>query len=150
MNPLFPQRKTLPHGVPHWVPSGSLYFLTLCCTPRRQNQLCTPLIAAAIFESVRFRHERHDWFARLILLMPDHLHALVTFPVDQPMSQAIRLWKGYLARHHGIAWQRDFFDHRIRSGESWEEKAHYIRQNPVRAGLAAKADEWPYVWEPLA
>ena len=42
-------------------------------------------------------------------------------------------------------WQREFFDHVLRSSESYSEKWNYVRENPVRAGLAASADEWPYL-----
>lgn len=64
------------------------------------------------------------------------------------MQQVLRSWKHYLSKLHRIEWQRDYFDHRLRNDESHEEKADYIRQNPVRAGLVAKPDHWPYVWEP--
>ena len=80
--------------------------------------------------------------------MPDHLHALIAFPSVGTMSAITRLWKGFLARQYKIRWQRDFFDHRIRNEESWQQKAHYIRQNPVRARLVQEAANWPYVWEP--
>lgn len=143
-----PQRKSLPHDVPSWVKSGEVFFITICCTPRGMNQLCSRAISEAIFESVRHRHERNEWFVRLVLLMPDHLHALISFPADQAMPKSIRLWKGFLARQHGIKWQRDFFDHRIRNGEQWMFKADYIRRNPVRAGLVTNPEKWPYVWEP--
>jgi putative transposase len=38
-------------------------------------------------------------------------------------------------------WQREFFDHVLRSEESYAEKWEYVRQNPVRAGVAASAEE---------
>jgi hypothetical protein len=41
-------------------------------------------------------------------------------------------------------WQKGFFDHLIRSDESHAEKWKYVRENPVRAGLVAKAEDWPY------
>ncbi len=50
-------------------------------------------------------------------------------------------------REHGIEaphWQKGFFDHLIRSGESHAEKWKYVRVNPVRAGLVAQAEDWPY------
>ena len=145
-----PSRKSLPHGTPIWVKPGSLFFITLCCAPRGTNQLCNPAVSAAIFDTIKHRHNIGEWFARLVLLMPDHLHALVAFPAEREMEKVIRLWKGFLARQQGIRWQRDFFDHRLRSDESWEEKAHYIRMNPVRAGLVSAATAWPYIWEPVA
>jgi len=35
-----------------------------------------------------------------------------------------------------------------RGENQFEEKAHYIRENPVRAGLIERAEEWRFVWEP--
>jgi hypothetical protein len=44
-------------------------------------------------------------------------------------------------------WQKGFFDHVIRSHESYDAKSVYVRENPVRAGLVRKAEEWPYAGE---
>jgi len=44
-------------------------------------------------------------------------------------------------------WQREFFDHVLRSEESYAEKWEYMRQNPVRAGLAMSAEDWPFQGE---
>jgi putative transposase len=44
-------------------------------------------------------------------------------------------------------WQREFFDHVLRSEESYREKWEYVRQNPVRAGLAVDAEEWQFQGE---
>ena len=63
------------------------------------------------------------------------------------MQKSISDWKRYTCTHGGIDWQRDFFDHRLRKDEGYTEKAHYIRMNPVRAGLVARPEDWPYVWE---
>jgi len=41
-------------------------------------------------------------------------------------------------------WQKGFFDHVLRSGESYSEKWDYVRQNPARAGLANDCREWPF------
>lgn len=143
-----PEREKLPHVPPGWVTSGGLFFITLCCAPRGQNQLCHATTAGIIFESVDFRQRRLDWHVTLLVLMPDHLHMLVSFPHNHIMTKVITDWKSLLARKGGIVWQRDFFDHRIRNHESWEEKADYMRQNPVRGGLAARAGDWKFVWEP--
>ena len=112
------------------------------------NQLCNPETSALALGSARHRHAAGDWFALLFLLMPDHLHALVAFPPHKAMVEVVPLWKGYLARMAGIRWQRGFFDHRLRCAESWEAKALYIRMNPVRAGLIANPENWPYQWQP--
>lgn len=98
-------------------------------------------------ETISVRIERRQWWPLLILFMPDHVHALIAFPMGQDMPKIIREWKRYTAKTFGIRWQRDFFDHRIRNEESLDEKWHYIVENPVRAGLVNLPDDWPYVWK---
>ena len=63
------------------------------------------------------------------------------------MKKTLIDWKRYTCIKGGINWQRDFFDHRLRCDESYIEKAYYIRNNPVRAGLVDNPQDWPYVWE---
>ena len=140
-------RKKLPHAVPCWVPSGARFFITVCASPRGTNQLCNPEIWELMKESITHRQHRGDWWVHLLLVMPDHLHAIITFSDQRGMPHVMNHWKRYLRIHGGIEWQRDFFDHRLRRDESHVEKAHYIRMNPVRAGLAEAPGQWPYVWE---
>ncbi len=78
--------------------------------------------------------------------MPDHVHGLIAFPLDERMKGVVAKWKEYVAKKIGISWQRDFFDHRIRDVNSLEEKEAYILNNPVRKGLVENSEEWPYVW----
>lgn len=66
------------------------------------------------------------------------------------MRRVVANWKEMTAKKTGIAWQRDFFDHRLRNVHSYAEKAHYIRMNPVRKGFLDDAGQWPYLWEPSA
>src|SRR6478672_8443810 len=40
-------------------------------------------------------------------------------------------------------WQREYFDHVLRSDESYAEKWDYVRENPVRAGLVRSSNDWP-------
>ncbi|MGD0651293.1 MAG: hypothetical protein ABSA97_09170 [Verrucomicrobiia bacterium] len=105
-------------------------------------------VGKAVFESVEFRQARGDWWVHLLLLMPDHLHGLISFPSDKEMARVIAQWKEFTAKRLGLHWQRDFFDHRLRNEERLREKADYILNNPVRRGLVTRAEEWPYVWMP--
>ena len=137
----------LPHDIPLWIdPSKETYFITLNCHPRGLNQLAKPETANGIWETVRFRREQGWWSFHIFLLMPDHLHALLTFPPSQKrMRTVISKWKEWVAKQFGIKWQDDFFEHRLRSHESLEEKVRYILENPVRKGLVARPEDWPYV-----
>lgn len=78
--------------------------------------------------------------------MPDHVHALVAVPADRSLTVVVRRWKAFLHTQAGIEWQSGFFDHRLRSDESEEQKAEYIRMNPVRAKLVKRQEDWPFVW----
>lgn len=193
-----PRRRTLPHTPPSWVRADeAVFFITICCQPRGENQSCRPEVAARIFESVAHRQRRGDWWVQICLLMPDHVHLLASFPDsartasapyqgddaagtasppyqesgrdatpsrpfdetdsartasvpyrERPttMQSVITAWKHYTATQLGIRWQRDFFDHRLRREESAREKEDYIWNNPVRAGLVKRKEDWPYVW----
>jgi len=142
-----PERKTLPHAIPPWVENGADYFITVCARPRGVNQLCLDDTANLIRESLWFRQEMGELWIHLLLLMPDHLHAIMSFSPHVGMEKSMTDWKRYTCIKAGIEWQRDFFDHRLRKNESYLEKAHYIRMNPVRAALVERPQDWPYVWE---
>jgi REP element-mobilizing transposase RayT len=145
------ERKQLPHGVPNWVADGAVYFVTINCRIRGEDQLTTKSKSEAIFEAFRHYESLGKWHVRLCLLMPDHLHALISFNTrEYSMSSIIRSFKGYLAKEQQIDWQKNYFDHRLRNDAALEEKAQYIRLNPVRAGLVEQAAKWPYLIEPEA
>ncbi|MBN2686009.1 MAG: transposase [Pontiellaceae bacterium] len=144
---MLPERKSLPHEIPSWVKDGTEYFITLCTRPRGRNALCVSKSAEFIRASLAYRQASGDLWVYLLLLMPDHLHAIMSFSPQIGMKKCITDWKRYAAVKGKIAWQRDFFDHRLRKDESYVEKAHYIRMNPVRAGLISGFEKWPYIWE---
>ena len=140
-------RKKLPHDGGSICPTsseGDVYFITICCVPRGTNQLAHAAIWQSIGETISLRESSGDLTCLLALAMPDHIHGLFGFPGTKPMVQVITAFKSWLASRHGIHWQRDFFDHRLRNLESAAEKAQYIRMNPVRAGLVANPADWPY------
>ena len=124
-------------------------FITINCQPRGLTQLTNPEVAGPLLDTVKLRNDRFIWFAYVFLVMSDHLHALLSFPPSRnTIQQTVTLWKRWTARQMGIAWQRDFFEHRLRSDESWREKADYILANPVRKGLVREVSQWPYVFFP--
>ena len=140
-------RKRLLHGVPDGAsssPEDEVFFITICCLPRGENQLAEDPVWKQIEETLRHREASGDIHVRLMLAMPDHLHGLFSFPSHKPPTKVISDFKSWIAKSCGVKWQRDFFDHRLRGWESAMEKAIYIRQNPVRAGLVERSEEWPY------
>ena len=140
-------RKRLPHEIPLDIqlgPEDEVFFITICCLPRGINQLAHTEVWRIIDESLRRRESVGDMYVRMVLAMPDHLHGMFSFCGKKPMAKVITDFKSWLAKSASVHWQRDFFDHRLRGSESASEKANYIRNNPVRAGLVSHFEDWPY------
>jgi len=112
-------------------PSGRINFVT--------NQLPNR------FQTARLYDDRSRWYLELMLLMPDHLHALIAIDGETSLSKVVGDFKHSTSRFACVQWQRNFFDHRLRHEESADEKAAYIRLNPVRAGFVQNEEDWPYV-----
>lgn len=79
--------------------------------------------------------------------MPDHIHVLIA-PYDRDagvgtFSDLMKRWIRQRAKHDWC-WQKGSFDRLLRSDESAAEKWLYIRENPVRAGLVERWQDWPY------
>ena len=80
--------------------------------------------------------------------MPDHIHFFVRNGSEMKISQWIRLLKRELSKEIDGAmphWQRGFFDHVLRSSESYSAKWEYVRENPVRANLVQERNAW--LWQ---
>jgi len=143
-----PVRKKLPHTIPQWVAEGSWFFITINCVPPGKNQLCRAETGDAVLAAMKFNHERFVWHCHLCLLMPDHLRAIIAFPREPGMQTTVRNWKKFVAGKHGVDWQRDFFEHRLRNHHELEEKTSYVLMNPVRKGLCERAEDWVWVYRP--
>jgi REP element-mobilizing transposase RayT len=84
--------------------------------------------------------------------MPDHVHFFCTDAQSRvSLSDMVGSFKQWSAKAicqrtdlKAPLWQREFFDHLIRSAESYSGKWEYVRQNPVRAGLVERAEDWKY------
>ena len=139
-----PVRKRISHIPPlHLRMSGVVFFVTICAEGRTVDQFIPKadiLLACA-------RHYQHigRWFIHLFLIMPDHLHMLVQVPSDTTLTRVMAAWKHYLSQKHGIRFQREIFETRIRDEEHFMEKWRYILYNPVTRGLVAEPRDWPHV-----
>lgn len=129
-----------------WSSPCASYFITLC-TRSRETGLTDPGLFQALLviaESL----EGDAWLAlRVLTLMPDHLHTILTLGERSDLSETIRRFKGRSAvalRRKNLAWQSGFFDHRIRPDEPLLPMFHYIYMNPYRKHLLRADEAWPY------
>ena len=129
-----------------------IYFVTACTANRRQllhNHTTHDAFRGFAASAVDYG----AWVGRYVL-MPDHCHLFVALDDERlSLSQWMKSMKGVLSaqwRSAGIVppyWQKGFFDHVLRSEESYSEKWNYVCENPVRAGLVTRATDWPFAGE---
>ena len=127
-----------------------IVYLTVC-TKRRKTILANPetheLLRAAWRDARLWLVGRYD-------VMPDHIH-LFCAPAEsdaQPLLQWVKYWMSSTARNwiapaDAPIWQRHFWDTQLRRSESYDQKWNYVVENPVRAKLVAKPEDWPYQGE---
>jgi putative transposase len=96
--------------------------------------------------------ELHDF-----VVMPDHLHALLTVHEGMTVEKAMQLIKGRFSHrlshelgYRGEVWQRGFTESQVATESSLQTHRGYIAQNPVKAGLAQSIDEFPFCFRYLA
>jgi putative transposase len=85
------------------------------------------------------------------VVMPEHVHILLTPAADVTLERAIQLIKGGYSHalggvigRRGEIWQRGFTDHRIRDQRDFLEHRAYIHQNPVKRRIVSDAPEYKY------
>jgi putative transposase len=130
--------------------TATIIFLTVC-TKNRRSILANE---AAHFALKSAWQIQPTWSVGRYVVMPDHIHLFCsprTLPAE-PLSPWVKFWKSKacqlwpFAKGGGI-WQRDFWDTQLRRGENYDQKWHYVLQNPVRAGLIKDVENWPYQGE---
>jgi putative transposase len=85
------------------------------------------------------------------VVMPNHLHLLLTPSADASIEKAMQLIKGgsshqiHKVRNHKMQiWQPGFHEESVRDQEDYDRKAEYIHRNPVVAKLVTETEEWSY------
>jgi putative transposase len=142
--------------------NAPVYFVTFN-THARVNLLATPEVQEVFIEYCRRAAGFHIGVGRYVI-MPDHIHLFVCFGAG--CTTTLSTWiKGLRRELDRILlsmgrkpinrpgqklrsfWQPGFHDHLLRSNESYAAKWEYVFQNPVRAGLVSRAEDWPYAGE---
>jgi putative transposase len=137
-------KSRLSHKTPGWVSDVAIFHIRIRCAADNPHLLTDSDVGAPLLESVRVYTEKQFWSCYLFLLMPDHLHGLFSFARDRSMSGTVRAWKRYHTIQHGISWQENCFDHRIRNEQEFSEKYAYIERNPVVKGLCECPSDWQW------
>jgi putative transposase len=136
-----------------WVYRASPLFFVTACTHARGRWLDCVDIHQCFVDFCGRATKRGALVGRYVLV-PDHFHLFVAFRAGElTLSGWMKSLKNALSKtlraigKPAPHWQDGFFDHVLRSSESHEQKRVYVRDNPVRAGLVRRAEDWPYQGE---
>lgn len=149
-----PNRRNPSPGVRIQLGQSNIVLLTITTEKRRPwlaNKTTHQLLHQTWLEA-------NVWMVGDYLLMPDHLHL---FCAPRELSVTIETWIAYWKREFTIKSQRlartlapptqnrrkfqsRGWHHRLRDGENYSEKWIYVQENPVRKGLVARIEDWPF------
>ncbi len=137
----------MPPRLKRYQQEGHLHFITFSCCRRLPN-LSDDLSRTCfeqLFETVRRRHlfEVHGY-----VLMPEHVHLLVSEPEVRSLGSTLRVLKGETSKrlkgNHEQFWQRRYYDFNVFTEGKRIEKLRYMHRNPVTRGLVAHPGDWPW------
>ena len=138
----------MPRGLYRFQQSGDLHFVTFSCY-HRAPLLATPQ-ARDIFEQTL--EQVRQWYGVYIIgyvVMPEHVHLLMTEPERSKLSVALQMLKQNVAHKvphaSGVPfWQPRYYDFNVWSAEKRVEKLKYLHRNPVKRGLVEKPEDWKW------
>jgi putative transposase len=143
--------------------AGGMYFFTVV-TDRRARWLCEPAARDCLRTAFRLCRERWPFSIDVMVLLPDHLHAIWTLPPGDSAYSVrwafikrtfTRLWlraggeesvvtNGRHRQGRRGVWQPRFWEHTMRDVHDWERHTEYILYNPVKHGLCRCPADWPF------
>jgi len=126
------------------------FFISPVCHERKPV-FRSQTLAELLLDTMFAYRTQGKFLLHEFVIMPDHAHFILTPDIKIPMERAVQLIKGGFsyrcnkeANFAGEIWQPRSPDHRIRDDADYERHREYIHMNPVRAGLVAKAAEYPH------
>ena len=132
-------------GLVRYQQTGDLHFVTFSCYRRRAHlgsAEARDLFESAL-ESMRLRYAFH---VSGYVVMPEHVHLLISEPQNVLLSKALQALKLAVAvkREERPFWQARYFDFNVFSEAKRLEKLNYMHQNPVTRGLVGFAENWKW------
>ncbi|WP_456427537.1 REP-associated tyrosine transposase [Rhodocaloribacter sp.] len=138
------------HRLPHACYTGEIFVaITATIHERKRAFVSTDLVNACV-KHLQRAATTHHCAVPVYCFMPDHLHFILhgrdAHADAWKTVKAFKQLTGYWFRSVPLPfqWQKDFYDHILRSHEDWRKQVRYIADNPVRAGLVDTWDAYPF------
>ena len=140
-------RSDMPWGLHRYQQTRDLHFVTFSCY--RRQPLLEPASAKRLFEQALEQARRHYRFCVAgYLVMPEHVHLLVSEPECAPLARALQALKQSVARRLIAGrlhfWQARYYDFNVWTEKKLTEKLRYLHRNPVKRGLVEKPEDWQW------
>jgi putative transposase len=125
--------------------SGQLHFITFSCH-HRNPYLTTPESKNLFQQVLESRRQKYSFHILGYVIMPEHVHLLLTEPPAQPLSKAIASIKREVSRLSSQTpfWLPRYYDFNVFTQNKRIEKLKYIHRNPVARALAGKPEDYPW------
>jgi putative transposase len=135
----------MPLGLRRYQHEGDDHFIIFSCY-RRKAYFATPDSKDTFLDSLELTRRRYRFEVLGYVVMPEHVHLLVSEPVDHDvlLSKALQALKFSVSRRLSARpfWQRRYYDFNVFSHNKRVEKLKYMHRNPVKRGLVERPDEW--------
>jgi putative transposase len=140
----------MPRGLQRFQQSQQSHFLTFSCY-RRQANFTRPEIYDLFVQCLEDMRRRFSMCVYGYVVMPEHVHLLVSEPEPATLAQAIHYLKLSFAKRlrsrTGATitrsfWQKRYYDRKVRDAQEFTVKLRYLHRNPVQRGLVKDPAEW--------
>jgi len=135
----------MPKGLVRYQRAGHFHFVTFSCYGR-QPHLGSAAARDRFERSLETMRVRYDFVVAGYVVMPEHVHLLVSEPKSALLAKALQALKLSVAvqRWERPFWQVRYCDFNVYTPHKRSEKIGYMHRNPVKRGLVAEPGEW--VW----
>jgi len=142
----------VPRGLRRFQQSGQAHFVTFSCY-RRQPYFDSDEAFNLFLECLEEMRRRFDMRVYGYVVMPEHVHLLVSEPARATLADAIHFLKLSFAKRLrsrrpgaklGSFWQQRYYDRNVRDYREFVIKLRYLHRNPVKRGLVASPEEWKW------
>jgi len=126
--------------------SDRIFFITTI-THQRQPIFRREATVNLLVEMLAHYRDQGKYLLHEFVIMPDHIHLLVTPAAEISLERAVQFIKGgfsFRLKSRGPVWQSGFTNHRVHDFDDYERHRDYIWMNPVRARLAERPEGYPY------
>ena len=125
--------------------TGNLHFITFSCYQRRPYLRTSD--ARSLFEdSLERIRRKYGFYIVGYVIMPEHVHLMISEPPRIPLSGAIKAIKlsVTLRRHERPFWSPRYYDFNVLTHNKRVEKLRYMHRNPVKRSLVDNPEDWTW------